>query len=343
MGHLLNHDNLGAVQKTVYLTATVVSTDSALDTMEFTGVGPCPDASAVPVFYHCSDDAELRDNGALEGATGAFFEDDEVVVQCEIDASGVYKPCYVIGFVDKPKNCEIACIDVTEDNLTEDISGRLVYTLEQSSTPNHPDRWTESSVVTFSSAGLFISSFDINYSLMPGEGPPFQDLNNYYNIGTWTIPSVTVEEEGWYLLEYNYTITPEVSTVTLTPHDNNGYCETVLKCYDESCCVHFNHKWTSNTEGDWHSGGEECDGSLCGNRSECVELSAGDTDIVIEVTSSNFSLIQLMYDGLYYSSAIVMSGGKIEFSGIKLRRITSNVVDPCDRGEQVCVTAPCSF
>lgn len=114
MGHLINHANLGEVQKTVYLTAIVVSTDSEFDTMEFTGIGDCPSATAVPVFYHCADDVERRSNGALEGGSAAFAADDEVVVQCSALADGVYAPLFVIGFVDKPKHCCLVLEDFDE-------------------------------------------------------------------------------------------------------------------------------------------------------------------------------------------------------------------------------------
>ncbi|MGP8337658.1 MAG: hypothetical protein ACT6FC_05420, partial [Methanosarcinaceae archaeon] len=102
----INHKNIGAIQKTAYLTAAIASVDSENDTACITGIGQCPSASEIPIFYHCSHDAVLRDNGALEGGSGAFAEDDEVIVQCEILDSTTYKPLYVIGFVDKPKRCE---------------------------------------------------------------------------------------------------------------------------------------------------------------------------------------------------------------------------------------------
>lgn len=119
MGHLLNHADLGEVQRIVYLTAIVISTDSGLDTMEFTGIGDCPNASAVPVFYHCKDDVEKRTNGALEGGSGAFAKDDEVIVQCEITSGGAYLPLFVVGFTDKPKSC--CFVDDSFDKFDEDF------------------------------------------------------------------------------------------------------------------------------------------------------------------------------------------------------------------------------
>jgi len=113
----LDHANIGEVQKTAYLTGTITTVDSENDTASFTGIGKCPAASGIPIFYHCEPDSEQRSNGALEGAAGAFAEDDEVIVQCEIKSDGVYEPLYVMGFVDKPKVCEFY-IDITVNGFT---------------------------------------------------------------------------------------------------------------------------------------------------------------------------------------------------------------------------------
>ena len=105
MSPLLNHANLGEVQKTAYLTATITEVDIENDTASFTGIGNCPAGTDIPIFYHCEKDSEERDNGALEGAAGAFAKDDEVIVMCEIVSSSEYRALRVMGFVSKPKSC----------------------------------------------------------------------------------------------------------------------------------------------------------------------------------------------------------------------------------------------
>jgi hypothetical protein len=106
---LHNHKNIGEVQKTAYLVGIVTAVDSEFDTVDFTGVGTCPSGVAIPLFYHCQyeegEEPALRDNGALEGAAGAFSKDDEVIVQCEITGANRYVPLRVMGFTDKPKPC----------------------------------------------------------------------------------------------------------------------------------------------------------------------------------------------------------------------------------------------
>lgn len=108
------------MQKVTYLTAVVVSTNSEFDTMEFTGIEPCPDDKDIPIFYHCNKDSVLRDNGALEGASGAFAKDDEVIVQCEIVDEVTYKPLYVLGFMDKPKRCNFRFKIIRDDGVVID-------------------------------------------------------------------------------------------------------------------------------------------------------------------------------------------------------------------------------
>lgn len=105
MTPLINHANIGEVQKTAYLVGVITSVDSTNDTACFTGVGTCPAGTDIPIFYHCEPDSALRSNGALEDAAGAFSEDDEVIIQCEITGANQYVPLRVMGFTDKPKPC----------------------------------------------------------------------------------------------------------------------------------------------------------------------------------------------------------------------------------------------
>jgi len=92
----IDHANIGDVAKTKYLMGTIVSTDSENDTCEVavTGIGV---QSGVPIFYHCEAASVTRANGALEGGSGAFATDDEVIVQ---NKDGVLK---VVGFADGSK------------------------------------------------------------------------------------------------------------------------------------------------------------------------------------------------------------------------------------------------
>jgi hypothetical protein len=138
MTPLLNHENIGAVQKIAYLTATITSVDSANDTACFEGVGTCPSGTDVIIFYHCEADSVLRDNGALEGAAGAFSIDDEVIVQCEITGANRYVPLRVMGFTDKPKAC-----DIWEPWTGPDITTNHPWKTYVDPWGNSPDAWMQ--------------------------------------------------------------------------------------------------------------------------------------------------------------------------------------------------------
>lgn len=118
------------MQKVAYLTATIATVDSENDTADFTGIGKCPAGVDIPIFYHCEPDSVLRDNGALEGAAGAFSGGDEVIVQCEVVSSTVYKPLRVMGFVDKAKVCTGKFrfkLTRGDGTLITEVSGLLSY------------------------------------------------------------------------------------------------------------------------------------------------------------------------------------------------------------------------
>jgi hypothetical protein len=94
------HENFGDVQRYVFMKGIITSVDSENDTADVTIPGGS-DGSDVPVFYHCSDEAEERSNGAIEGGSGAFNVDDEVICMCTVDGA----PVRIIGFVDGIKSC----------------------------------------------------------------------------------------------------------------------------------------------------------------------------------------------------------------------------------------------
>ena len=192
---LLNHKNLGEIQKTAYLTATITSVDSGNDTASFTGIGDCPSGTDIPIFYHCEPDSVKRDNGALEDAAGAFEEDDEVIIQCEVVDSTTYKPLYIMGFVDKPKACAFY-IDVTVNEFVPayyktlkiiDAEG-IVHI--QKSTPEEPGKVGPFQKVAFP-AKVYLY-MDGN---APGIGGDSQMLFSYFTENP--VKEFTVKVETW--------------------------------------------------------------------------------------------------------------------------------------------------
>jgi len=87
----------------VYSKGIITAVYSETDTANVTVEG-AKDGSDIPLFYHCSDEAEERDNGAIEGAAAAFSVDDEVIVYHEAESGD---PVRIIGFVDGIKPCSM--------------------------------------------------------------------------------------------------------------------------------------------------------------------------------------------------------------------------------------------
>jgi hypothetical protein len=108
------HENWGDIQNYIFIKGIITAVQSDEDTADVTVPGGS-DGSGVPIFYHCSDDAEERDNGAIEGGSAAFSfgtaddptDGDEVMVMCKAD-TGI--PVRIIGFVDGIKSCEVVWI-----------------------------------------------------------------------------------------------------------------------------------------------------------------------------------------------------------------------------------------
>jgi hypothetical protein len=101
MSPLYEHENFGDVQRYVFMKGIITSVDSENDLADVTIPGGS-DGSGVPIFYHCSDEAEERSNGAIEGGSAAFSVDSEVIVMYDVEDNEAVR---IIGFVDGIKKC----------------------------------------------------------------------------------------------------------------------------------------------------------------------------------------------------------------------------------------------
>jgi hypothetical protein len=110
-----NFENIGTLQDYEYLKGVITDTPDTINdtcTVQIKVAGKDTNGSivlrdvefpATPIFYHCSEDAVERENGALEGAAAGFAQDDEVIVlkQC----TGTSPNIFVIGHIDGIKRC----------------------------------------------------------------------------------------------------------------------------------------------------------------------------------------------------------------------------------------------
>lgn len=178
----IDHANIGDVAKTKYLMGTIVSTDSENDTCEVavTGIGV---QSGVPIFYHCEAASVTRANGALEGGSGAFATDDEVIVQ---NKDGVLK---VVGFADGSKKpCAQGWQFKIRDwdfNSDADFEEALLIAKPSAIVPiNNVLRWIVEFNMFFDDKTF--NGMTANFTRLPGD-PTFNEL--FINQFSWTSPS----------------------------------------------------------------------------------------------------------------------------------------------------------
>lgn len=81
----INYKDSGALSEYEYLTGTITDIKSEDDTVSVSC--DCGTFTEVPVFYHCSDEVEKRENGALVGGSSAFGVGDVVVLLKVIETS----------------------------------------------------------------------------------------------------------------------------------------------------------------------------------------------------------------------------------------------------------------
>lgn len=88
----INHKNLGDVQKHAYLKGTITQTypesdevpEEYWDTADVLIEGYEYVWEHAPIFYHCYNDAKIRENGAIVDGAKGFTANSKVVIICEI-------------------------------------------------------------------------------------------------------------------------------------------------------------------------------------------------------------------------------------------------------------------
>jgi hypothetical protein len=120
MSPRFEEDNWGSITSHIYAKGIITAVYPEDDTADVTVPG-YQNGSGTVIFYHCSDDAEERSNGSIEGGSAAFAVDDEVIVMCEADTG---TPIRIIGFVEGIKYCGFSFMLLRDDDkvITADIS-----------------------------------------------------------------------------------------------------------------------------------------------------------------------------------------------------------------------------
>jgi len=90
----INFENLGDVLDYTFCTRVIESVKSEDDTCVLSS------GETALIFYHCTPEAELRSNGAIEGSASGFSAGDEVIVLLKDSVT------YVVGHTDGVRHCE---------------------------------------------------------------------------------------------------------------------------------------------------------------------------------------------------------------------------------------------
>lgn len=107
-----NFRNIGELQGYEYIRGVIIGTpDNETDTctVEITGSRYV----SVPIFYHCTPDAQVRENGAIIGGAAGFAEGDAVAVLKQ--RPGLEDKIFVIAHLEGIRPCRFILIVSTKD------------------------------------------------------------------------------------------------------------------------------------------------------------------------------------------------------------------------------------
>lgn len=118
---LKNFKTIGELQTYEYLLGKITSIDIDTDTCGLT-IGDT-EYHDVPIFFHCSPDAEELENGALKEGALAFREDDQVVVlkqrNSEVGTGGTPEIFVIAHYSDK-RHCDIGVVVIISTQSEEE-------------------------------------------------------------------------------------------------------------------------------------------------------------------------------------------------------------------------------
>lgn len=282
-----SHDVVGLFDS-CFFEAVITDVDYDNDTADINITNPALGAySSIPIFYHCPESTDT------EGGSSAFAVDDNVLVfsrNCKgsLFYSGSMK---IVGFLDGLKPCTIACLDLAEGDLGEDIAGDISYEVESEKTGGEHGTWSDINlaVIDIKPDGF---SIDIGISFERD----FYDEDTPAALYSFTLNfmlSAGIDlDQGWYHLTYDFEmVVPTIPSAVLTPisgvwspFERVG---AITICKNLACRFHGTH---TEKQWDYYYPGpppadpveivvdtfEECGEGYTGSYTECFEISNSD-------------------------------------------------------------------
>lgn len=118
---LKNFKTIGELQTYEYLLGKITSIDRDTDTCDLT-IGDT-EYHDVPIFFHCSPDAEELANGALKEGALAFRTDDQVVILKQRNSevgTGEKPEMFVIAHYSAKRHCDIGVVVIISTQSGEE-------------------------------------------------------------------------------------------------------------------------------------------------------------------------------------------------------------------------------
>jgi len=281
----------------------------------------------VTFFYHCSPDN-------VDDGSSVFNVGNRVLVA---------ENKYIIGFEDlRPRACSVRCPDIVEANLGEDISDQLSYAADYRCRETGPGTWSAYNIATDVTNGLKVTHNDGVWD-QAGTYPRSDSWSDHKL--SFVLDAAAEFTPGWYYLDYSFIVMPPSSAVvTIAPFTVHAYeqVDGYIVCrinpltdpVDPSECFVKGVGERRGTVVD----SLECNRTLSGSYTQCLEIEAGDAgnsihdrtlNVVLSANTTRMNAIHIEY---------TLVDLDLQISSLSLRKIrASEVEDP----ESV-YTAPCT-
>jgi hypothetical protein len=230
----INYKDIGEIQDCRYSLATIKSVDTSTDTCVLdTG-------DTALIFYHCTKDSTLRDNGAVENGATGFAEGDKVVVLRKIDGSKIY----VIAHVDGLRSC---------GGVVELISAGNSYAVRYKITDSIISKTSD--LIPYSPNYVIFSSY---FTFKPEH--PYADqteescvcvVNQISNLASDTVFTMSSHRNDWHYIPFAWIAWPLWLATLLcigTPEEETMY-HPGLSAAVYGGKVHWNHTVSGGTDG----------------------------------------------------------------------------------------------
>lgn len=279
----------------------------------------------------------------------AFEDGDKVLIKF---INQTWEGAQVVGFKDNPKSCEIPCEDITEENLSFDISSDITYQVDTRLLFAQYGTWTpEVNISTSSGMDIDLS---IEFERAYGETMPSSAVFVHW---LRFILSDSIDlEEGWYYLSYDLNTHPTIVNTEIIPvgewHPESSITAQTLSririknsdsvgygCkYSGSTCI---KKWTYDYTDPENpvpiivDSFVDCGQGYSGSYTECIELKNTDKGKSFHTDALDIQVIMYSSSSLPFNATFDINMGLV-ITNLSLRKSKMDISMPIDGGVREC-------